>query len=306
MVRAVLIATLACCALISGCADDKATPRTQLVLVADTDITTLDFVQFEVSGANVPAKSERASVAGEDPPYTLAVLRDHGPLDDVTVSARGYQGSTLVVERSALVSFVPHETLTVPLHLLRSCMNVQCGEGKTCAEHGCQDAALDPDQLAPWHGTAPGLDAGDEEDAGGAELDGQTADGAAQSDAANPADAADPADAGNPPDAALTWCVTRFADLSSDVDNCGKCGKQCKLSGQPPANLEPACVAGQCGSACRPLWGDCDQDTANGCENYLSSDPMNCGGCGVQCASTEYCTFAGTCRTLPGASASAK
>ena len=50
------------------------------------------------------------------------------------------------------------------------------------------------------------------------------------------------------------------------------------------ANAVAACVNWRnCGFACKPSYGDCNGDPADGCETALASDPLNCGGCGVHC-----------------------
>jgi hypothetical protein len=275
MVKAVFSATLGCLIALLGCAEDKVVPRTQLMLVADTDIALIDRIAFQVSGAGQSKMSED-DVDGADAPFTMNVLRESGPLGPVTVSARAYRGDRLVVERSAVVSFVPGKTLMVPLHLVQSCAGRQCGDGMVCTEEGCQPAELDSDTLAIWNGTPPRL--GEAEDAGTFDADTLVADAGAALDAApNPAQ-----------------CSGRSVDLNSDLDHCGGCGRPCRsTSGQ---NTVPACVEGSCTVACRPLWDDCDQDRANGCEEYLGADEENCGACGMQCASSEYCSLLGSCR----------
>jgi len=69
-------------------------------------------------------------------------------------------------------------------------------------------------------------------------------------------------------------------DLSSDDRNCGGCGTVCSTS-QPNSTM--ACVYGKCESSCRAGWGDCNGSPTDGCETNISSDPKNCGGCGIVC-----------------------
>lgn len=75
-------------------------------------------------------------------------------------------------------------------------------------------------------------------------------------------------------------------DKQNDPNNCGTCGHVCFTP-----NAEPGCRDGQCiVAACHEGWGDCDDDPANGCEHDVSSDPANCGGCGIVCGPDEVCT----------------
>lgn len=40
---------------------------------------------------------------------------------------------------------------------------------------------------------------------------------------------------------------------------------------------------------CYPGYADCNNDTADGCEARLASDPSNCGVCGLECTSSRTC-----------------
>jgi hypothetical protein len=74
-------------------------------------------------------------------------------------------------------------------------------------------------------------------------------------------------------------CSGLCVDLRSDAANCGACGRACP--GAP--NAAPRCVAGVCQVACRPGFGDCDGNPANGCETDLTSDAAHCGTCDSAC-----------------------
>ncbi|MEI8257999.1 MAG: hypothetical protein WCJ30_20170, partial [Deltaproteobacteria bacterium] len=91
-------------------------------------------------------------------------------------------------------------------------------------------------------------------------------------------------------------CETGFTDcdmsatngcesaLGLDINNCGACGHICSV----PAGsmLMPICVAGACAIvACPAGTGDCDGNTANGCEANTTSSSANCGMCGNACPS---------------------
>ncbi|MCA3012124.1 MAG: hypothetical protein INH41_06960 [Myxococcaceae bacterium] len=69
-------------------------------------------------------------------------------------------------------------------------------------------------------------------------------------------------------------------DLRADVSHCGACRAACRL---PDAT--PACQGGRCAVArCREGFGSCDGLAMTGCEIDLTTDPANCGACGVACA----------------------
>lgn len=89
------------------------------------------------------------------------------------------------------------------------------------------------------------------------------------------------------------------ADLSSDKNNCGGCGLVCTA----PPNSCPyygTCANGAClipeGP---PGTADCDCILANGNETNLTSDPENCGMCGVVCAGPNPTCIQGLCDDLP-------
>src|SRR5262249_42592200 len=89
----------------------------------------------------------------------------------------------------------------------------------------------------------------------------------------------------------IGMCKFGFADCNKnpadgcetnllDVANCGTCGNACVA----PANATAGCNGGTCGiGMCKPLYGDCDNNAANGCEKSLGNDLANCGACGKAC-----------------------
>lgn len=90
-----------------------------------------------------------------------------------------------------------------------------------------------------------------------------------------------------------TCCVNTCANLSSDIYNCGACGKVC-----PPAGPYEvvSCSGGRCTYRCVDGAVRC-----GGACTFVGSDPRNCGGCGKVCpSSAPYCDQ-GVCRAcLPG------
>lgn len=80
-------------------------------------------------------------------------------------------------------------------------------------------------------------------------------------------------------------CGGACTDLQGSTANCGACGRVCALS-----NASPACAGGRClVAACASGFGNCDGDSANGCERSLTNDNSHCGGCGVACPSGQSC-----------------
>ena len=83
-------------------------------------------------------------------------------------------------------------------------------------------------------------------------------------------------------------CSSVCRDLLVDAANCGTCGLQChNLHGTT------SCDAGTCAPACTGLWGDCDTDRANGCEQTLTT-LTDCGACHVPCTRPNAVATCGT------------
>lgn len=97
-----------------------------------------------------------------------------------------------------------------------------------------------------------------------------------------------------------TDCDGACVDLSQDDGNCGACGKFCDTlpvdaCDPPPPNSFYGCGGGACGQLkCVSGSADCNYDlnsscASDGCESDVSSDPANCGGCGVKCGTGQVC-----------------
>jgi hypothetical protein len=96
----------------------------------------------------------------------------------------------------------------------------------------------------------------------------------------------------------LTCCSSICVDTKNDLNNCNTCGNIC--TGGP--NTVVGCSASACTVACKPGYGDCDGNTANGCETNLNA-PATCGptcGAKINCATavqnaTNIGCSGGTC-----------
>ncbi|HEX4823482.1 MAG TPA: hypothetical protein VFV19_04185 [Candidatus Polarisedimenticolaceae bacterium] len=82
------------------------------------------------------------------------------------------------------------------------------------------------------------------------------------------------------------------ADVTSDVNNCGGCGRACSTN-----HITPTCSGGGCGGSCATNYANCNGDPADGCEASLRSTD-NCGSCGIVCSTnhmTPTCNLNGFC-----------
>ncbi|MDO9021585.1 MAG: FG-GAP-like repeat-containing protein, partial [Myxococcales bacterium] len=85
---------------------------------------------------------------------------------------------------------------------------------------------------------------------------------------------------------AANGCET---DLRSSLTSCGACGNRCALS-----NASASCLSGVCGVAsCAVFFGNCDGNTANGCEVDMRSSNAHCGSCGRVCPGSQFCVNTG-------------
>ncbi|MBI4701806.1 MAG: hypothetical protein HY744_11725 [Deltaproteobacteria bacterium] len=82
----------------------------------------------------------------------------------------------------------------------------------------------------------------------------------------------------------LELCGSECVDTDSDVENCGACMKACTNP-----NGSTACVGGVCSPTCDEGFGNCDGNSANGCETDTLTS-MNCGGCDKPCTNPNGST----------------
>jgi len=313
--------TLALVALASAaaCSSDD---LTEIVVVVESDLSVpgeLDAVRVDImAGGQSSSSTGDLTGAGALPlPRVLNLLHSGGPLGPVEVRAVGRLGGAEVVSREARVFFIEGRTVVLRLELLRSCVGSTCGADETCAAGGCRPVDVDPSELSDWTGTTDRPDAGGE-CPGVAErcndLD-DDCDGMIDEDfnlgtdplncggcnvrcpaPANSTASCDGGRCGGSCDAGFADCdgdpaTGCEADLGSPA-TCGACDTPCVIP-----NAAADCMAGVCSfSSCDAGFGDCDMDTANGCEVALTS-LTDCGACGAACApaaSTPTCGT-GTC-----------
>jgi hypothetical protein len=136
-------------------------PRTEIVVVVDTDLTVpqqLSGIAIEVTDpSDETARSLAQLEDAGDLPATLGLVREGGPLGPFTVRVIGMRGSRQAVERLSRVHFEVDTTLALPMHLLRRCLGVDCEGDTTCAEEGCRAVDAAEGELEPWDGQPPRL-----------------------------------------------------------------------------------------------------------------------------------------------------
>jgi hypothetical protein len=252
-------------------------PRTQLMLVTDTDVAAPATVVFEIRGEGRPTETLPSPFESvSELPRTLAFVHSEGPLGPFTVSARVTTSTGAVIERSHQVSFQQGKTLVVPLHLLTACLSERCPE--QCGELGCTPTLLDTSKLEPYSQQPDrvlGMDAGSEPvDAG-----------QGNADAAAPVDAGE--DAGPAP--VLRMCDGEQVDIQRSLEHCGRCGNECVAAPPGQNSTGVRCVAGSCALDCVPGFADCNNRAMNGCEVELSSSDNHCGKCGMRCVGNTQC-----------------
>lgn len=97
-----------------------------------------------------------------------------------------------------------------------------------------------------------------------------------------------------------TDCNGTCTDVRFDDANCGVCSNVCDYMppdacDQPRPNTFYGCAQSQCGKLkCQSGFGDCNNDVgkgcaSDGCETDITTNPNNCGACGVKCGPQQEC-----------------
>ena len=278
------ISLLSSVLLTAACADDVE-PRTQLLLVADTDVAGARSIEFRIVGAGRDETRESKFSGPEELPRTLAFVRDKAPLGPYTVTA-SLEVDGERITRSHEVSFVPGQTLVVPLHLAQACSKLSCPE--QCGQQGCVDTVLEAGDLARYpSGTGRAFTDGtpdaasDEPDAGTNEPDASTDEPDAST---SEPDAGPDAGPGEP-----HMCGSETVDVLTNSAHCGRCNNNCATPAPGRNTTGVACVAGECALLCEDGFGDCNGRRNEGCEENLTSSNKHCGACGMACGKGSSC-----------------
>jgi hypothetical protein len=265
-------AALALGGLVSCSADPAVRPRTELILLADTDIGELTHVEFEVRGEGHATELRRAPVRDDGAALSVGLVYTTGSLGPITASARGYAGDEPLVSRQAVVSFVEGRTLVVPLHLVRDCVGVACGATQSCTEEGCAPSELPGSSLAEWPSLPPDIVLTEPTVEGGtADADTPPADGGPE-----PLDGGEPdtgSDGGAGLDAGLDGGDAPLDD--------GAVGTDAALDAQVDAATDAQVDAASDAQV------DAATDGGTSCSGVvvdLTSDPNHCGSCTNVCA----------------------
>jgi len=95
-------------------------------------------------------------------------------------------------------------------------------------------------------------------------------------------------------------CEIAMSSFPNDPAHCGGCNLACPMG----ANAVAQCSASMCSLVCNPGYADCNINAVDGCEVSLTSDPDNCGSCGLSCpfrpASTRTCVASACSYTCNG------
>lgn len=241
--------------------------RTEIMLVVDSDLRVpdeLDELEMVVEGPDGKRK-EALAVLEESPlARSLGLVHTRGPLEPLNVQVSGLRAGQVVVSRRASLRFVAGKTLVLPLHLTRSCVELECDD-QTCAEGRCVDVELDARELDDWTGEEPKLDE---------PIDPPPEDAGVELDAGDEEDAAEPS-----------------------RDAAGDASAEPRVDGGRDAGRDAGNDAGQCVASvetCNQRDDDCDGEVDE--DFNLSDDARNCGSCGNVCGGSARECCGGSCR----------
>jgi len=147
------------CAALTACGSSA--PTTGIVGEVSTDLRVpaeLDEVRVTVATTDGAELYQRSFPLGAGAgryqlPMRIGFFRQGGGEGPVRVLAEGRLGASVVVSRSATLSFLAGKVVVVPLPLLAVCSGKLCTQAdQTCIESGrCETNAVDPRQLPTYH-----------------------------------------------------------------------------------------------------------------------------------------------------------
>jgi hypothetical protein len=303
-------------ALLASCT----TPRTQIILLVDTDMAQgpngpLTHVRITVKSPASGAVRQRLTyplrraVNGQsfELPGTLGIAaldNDGARSVEVNVDAvsdPGGDGSqrAAMFTYYAVAPFAEERTTLLSVFLADRCRALArtCTPDETCGLDGCVPRVQSslPEVSPGFRPDASARDAVADvnpDDAPDAHTD-ATIDIPHDVTIDLPVDADAPVvDAGCP--AGQTRCGGACVDPATDLAHCGACDARCPAG----AHATTTCAAGRCGLSCAQGFADCDVSAANGCEVDLGADARHCGACGAACSTRGAASEcrAGACR----------
>jgi hypothetical protein len=189
--RADAVVRLALAWVAAACAAGCASPRTEILLVVDSDLAVpaqIDHLAIRADG-DVDAGFEQTydlTQRATALPFSLGLVSKDGAARPLHVVVTALAGATPVVTRSASTMFVAGAVRVLSLDLLAACRGVVCADaGETCVAGACVSDDVPSKSLPPY-----GADASARQESTDAATD------AAPSDAAGDVGDAAPTDAG--------------------------------------------------------------------------------------------------------------
>jgi hypothetical protein len=137
-------------------------PRlTELRVVVDSDLsipTELSAVRATVRSPGEDPSTHTFELAGDGAvrlPLSFSVVpRGGDTAKEVAVAVDGLVDEEVVVRSSATTRFRAGKRLSLPLFLLRDCVDVSCEQGETCVEAACVSDEVDASSLREITGSA--------------------------------------------------------------------------------------------------------------------------------------------------------
>ena len=141
--------------LLLGCSDEL--KLTQVVVTVDSNLSVpsaLDRVRVDIEGLTHLASAE-ADLTVQALPRSVSIVHDGGPFGPVVVTATGFSGASVVLERTAEFSFAKGQTVGLLLELSSACVGRTCTGLDTCIAGVCRSRQLG--SLPPFEGVRGGV-----------------------------------------------------------------------------------------------------------------------------------------------------